>query len=596
MRTINFREPLFVAGCALLGFLVLMACVFYVERTTGFDSAWQSFQMLLERFPRCEHRRYSTMITQLVPTLVLWCKGSLQSVLFAYSASLIAVHLLVFAVIAIRLRDGSAALAVPLALVVMVGGSFYFGVSEVQQGITAPLLAWALGRKALAAPRADLVRAWGSGAVVAAVWATLYHVVYALPVVYVLGLEIIGRKGWLRLRYWLLPLSMVCAIALCRLFVGMSDYERERMVDPGEFTQFASDLSVLPSAQYLLDALPRFPAMLGLMGVCAIVALLRLRWLSLLWTGGWTTLTVLLILITDRATYSPYMYENLYPLLGIAWAAFAADLTVGLVRGRAVMTAALVVVMVLGAWQVWRGRVTYVDKVQYAERITTDLRGQGVRKAIVSAHLIPWGYAQTHWTLPFETLLVSSMMAPDSAVTVFAEEPMDKAKPCMDDETRLLGPAWNICAFGLAQLDTALFQLPGGPYRIVSQLPDSAFRPQGTVRVAPLTAEFTMRSGDYDLLPVEVCWEGEVPLYALGTKALTTIHYEMRNRWSGWVEATGWTSLEMDLAPGACCALPLKVDRPARAGEHHLYLQLKVNEETLATAGPVTIRVHSFGI
>lgn len=596
MRTINFRDPLFVAGCALLGFLVVIACVFHVERTTGFDSAWQSFQMLLERFPRCEHRRYSTMVTQVVPVVVLWCKGSLHSVLFAYSVSLIALHLMVFAVIVLWVRDERAALAVPLALVTMVGGSFYFGVSEVQQGITAPLLVWALFRRALAAKRTGIACAWGAVAVAVVVWATFFHVVYALPVGYLLGLEMIARRGWLIWRHWVLLVSMLGAVVLRRWLVGMSDYERERMVDGAEFMQFASDLSALPSAQYLLDALPRFPAMLGLLGVCTVVALLRSRWLSLFWTVAWTALTVLLILITDRATYSPYMYENLYPLLGIAWAVFAVDLKAGLERGRAAMSAALVVVMVLGAWQVWRGRITYVDKAEYAERISADLRDQGIRKAVVSAHLIPWGYAQTHWTLPFETLLISSMAGPDSAVTVFAEEPMDKARPCMDDETRLLGPAWNICAFSIGQLDTTLYRLPSGPYRIVSELPDSIYRPTGTARLLPLTAGFTMRSGGYDLLPVEVCWDGEGPLRALGTKALTIIHYEMRNQLNGWVEGTGWTSLEMDLAPGACCVVPLKVDRPARAGEHGLYLRLTMNEVEVATAGPVIVRVHSFGI
>lgn len=596
MRTISFREPLFVAGCALLAFLVIMASVFHVERTTCFDSAWQSFQMLMERAPRCEHKRYSTMITQLIPLLVLWFKGSVQGALFAYSISLIMVHLAVFVAIVFWLRDERAALAVPIALVAMVGGSFYFGVSEVQQGITAPLFAWALSRRALAEPKPDLAWVWGLGAVVAVVWATLYHVVYALPVCYVLGLEVITGKGWLRWRYWALLLSMVGAIVLRRLLVGMSDYESERMVDGAELMQFASDLSVLPSTQYLISALPRFPAVLCLIGVCVVAALFRLRWLSLVWTAVWTTLTATLVLITDRATYSPYMYENLYPLLGVAWAAFAVDLFAGLRRGRVFMRAALVAVMLLGAWQVWRGRTTYTDKVEYAERISAGLRGQGIRKAVVSAHLIPWGYAQTHWTLPFETLLISAMDGPDSAVTVFAEEPMDKAKPCMDDETRLLGPAWNICAFHLDQLDTTLYRLPRGPYRIVSQLPDSAYRPQGIVNLTPLATEFTMRSGDYDLLPVEVCWDGDAALPALGTRALTMIQYEMRNRSNDSVEGNGWTSLEMDLRPGACSVVPLKVDRPERAGEHRLLLRLTVNEAEVANSGPVIVRVHSFGI
>lgn len=596
MRTIKTREPLFVAGCALLAFLVVMAAVFHVERTTGFDSAWQTFQMLLERTPRCEHQRYSTMMTQLAPIGVLWCKGSLQGVLFTYSVSLIALHLTVFALIVLWIRDERASLALPLALVAMVGGSFYFGVSEVQQGITAPLLVWALSRRALTATGTGPLCAWGAVAVAVVVWATFFHVVYALPVGYVLGLEMIARRGWLQPRYWVLLVSMLGAVVLRRWLVGMSDYERERMVDGAEFMQFVSDLSVLPSTEYLLGALPRFPAILCLIGLCVVVALLQLRWLSLFWTAAWTALTAPLILIADRATYSPYMYENLYPLLGIAWAVFAVDLTAGLRRGRAAMSAALVVVMVMGAWQVWRGRITYVDKAQYAERISGDLRDQGIRKAVVSAHLIPWGYAQTHWTLPFETLLISSMVDPDSAVTVFAEEPMEKAESCMDDETRFIGPAWNICAFGLSQFDTTLYRLPSGPYRIVSLLPDSTYRPRGTARLAPLTTGFTMRSGDYDLLPVEVCWEGEGTLPALGARALTTVHYEMRNKLNGWVEGSGWTSLETDLAPGTCRIVPLKVDRPARAGEHHLFLQLKVNEETLATAGPVTIRVHSFGI
>ena len=586
-------------GTAVLGFLLVLSWCFHVERTTGFDSAWQTWFLIFEGVPRCEHGRYSTMLAQVVPALQLWYGVSLENLLRGYSVSLCAVHLLVFAIVWAGLRDRKAAVALPLALVAMVGGSFYFGVSEIQQGLSSPILVWAFARRTLDTTDARKATAWGAGTALAAVWASFYHLVFVLPMIHLLVLELIARKAWRNIRYWMLVATVMCALVARKGFVEMSGYEKERMVSATEFMDLAGGWTELASTQYLFDALLRFPGLILLVACALVAAILRRRLLALLWTLVWTACCLLLILIADREMYSPYMYENLYPLIGVAWAILAADLYEGK-AARPVVTVAMALVLLAGAWQIALGRFVPMDKVEYAERITTSLRARGNDKAIISAHLLPWTYVQTHWTLPFETLLISALQGPDSAVTVFAEEPMDKPGQCMHEPGRFIGPAWNPCAVMIAQLDTNYFRLSRQPYVIASSLPDSinanADVDSGTVTLAALVRRAVMRPGRYHLVPVRVCNNGTRSLLAQAPDMLNGVQGEIILKKNGEVIGRPWMALETDVPPGVCQEMALLVERPARAGEHSLILELLVNGKPAGAKDTLGLAVHSLGM
>ncbi|HRH36971.1 MAG TPA: hypothetical protein PK760_01415, partial [Flavobacteriales bacterium] len=116
---------------AVLGFLLLLAWHFYLERMATQDSAFFSWLLIDTHMPFAAHGRIGSWLPQALPLLLIKLQAPLEAILRSYSVSIVFVHVIILWVLAFRLKDERAAIALPIALVAGTHIMFYLAISEV---------------------------------------------------------------------------------------------------------------------------------------------------------------------------------------------------------------------------------------------------------------------------------------------------------------------------------------------------------------------------------------------------------------------------------------------------------------------------------
>ena len=578
-------EPRFI-GLATLSFLLVLSVCYYLERTACFDSAWFSWLIVDSGTPQSFLARYASWSSQLVPVALVHAGASLEAVLRSYSISQMAIHLVFFLIIAFRLRDERGAIALPLTLVTGLHLLFYYGASELNQGLSWTVLVWVLFRRAQ--DRWDMPKRWRLLALLMLtnIWTSFHHQVLLLPLVFLAGLEIIERKAWKDLRVWTIAGVLVLwYVARIKLF-ATSAYEQERMPGVADLIALLPKLGELPSTVYLAQNFTKFKPFLLLATLTIGGLMYTRRWLLLLWTLSWSTGFMVLVVITDRAQGSPIMYENFYPVLALCWCMVFAQVVVDVrPRSLSALRWSVPVIAALGCLQVYRAHHIITAKVHYAERLTDELRAKCIHKAIGTSKCLPWPIVYGYWPMAFETALVSGIKGPREAVTFYCDEPIDRFDTLMHASTAFLGPAWNPVWFGSQNLRKGYFDFPEEGYTTVtSQLDDSLLAVLGPVHLNIRPLESTV------WLPPAPVTTTDILLTNLTGRTLGCImpdgepmefvvtYYDEEDQLVP--DCRDRTKMEQDIPAGRPMLQGLVLGRPRRAGRYRVEVELMAGERT----------------
>lgn len=575
--------PRFV-GLTTLAFLLVLSVRYYLERTACFDSAWFSWLIVDSGMPQSFLARYGAWLSQLIPVALVHAGASLESVLRAYSVSQMAIHLVLFLIIAFQLRDERGAIVLPLTLVTGLHLLFYYGASELNQGLSWTVLVWVLFRRVL--DRWDMPKRWGLVAVLLLTncWTSFHHQVLMLPLVYFIGLEIIERKAWKDLRAWTIGGVLVLwYVTRIKLF-ATSSYEQERMPGLADVIALLPKLGELPSSQYLAEHFTKFKPFL-LLAVLTFGGLVHTRrWMLLLWTLAWSTGFMVLVVITDRAQGSPIMYENFYPVLALCWCMAFAQVVVE-VRPRSVpvLRWAVPLIAAIGCVQVYRAHHIITAKVHYAQRLTDELRAKGIHKAIGTSRCLPWPVVYGYWPMAFETALVSGIKGPREAVTYYCDDTIERYDSLMHGPTAFLGPAWNPVWFGSQNLRKGYFEFPQEGYTTVtSQLGDSLLAVLGpaNLNIRPLENTVWLPPAPVtttDILVTDLSGRSMGCMMPNGQplEFLATYYDEEGHQIP---DCRDRTKMEQDMPAGRPMLQGLVLGRPRRAGRYRVEIELMAGD------------------
>ncbi len=567
-------------GAAVLAWLLVLSWTYYLERTACFDSAWFSWLIIYDGIPHSFLARYGSWLSQLLPVALVHAGASLEAVLRAYSISQMAIHVVLFLIIAFRLRDERGTIALPLTLVTGLHLLFYYGASELNQGLSWTVLVWVLFRRSL--DQWNMPKRWPLVALLMLtnIWTSFHHQVLLLPLVYFLGMEIIERKAWKDLRFWTIGGVMVLwYVARIKLF-ATSDYEQERMPAIADVMALLPKLGELPSSQYLAQNFSKFKPFLLLAALTIGGLAYTRRWLLLLWTLAWSTGFMVLVVITDRAQGSPIMYENFYPVLALCWCmAFAQVLVEARPRSVSALRWAIPVIAAIGCLQVYRAHHIITAKVHFAQRLTDELRAKGIHKAIGTSKCLPWPIVYGYWPMAFETALVSGIKGPREAVTFYCDEPIDRFDTVMHASTAFLGPAWNPVWFGSQNLRQNYFAFPAEGYSAVTTvLADSIARVLGPqqLTLAPVDSVVWLPPApvaNTDLLLTNRTGRPMGCLLEDGRQLeLRVEYYDETGR--GVYECKDITHIEQDISAGASMRQGLLLGRPYKSGRYRVEVEL----------------------
>ncbi|MBK9287407.1 MAG: hypothetical protein IPN38_06915 [Flavobacteriales bacterium] len=571
------RDPVVWIGLALFAFQAFLALRFYLERTGTADSSFFSFLLVDSGLPVEALGRYGSWLAQLIPLAFIHGHAPLSLVLKSYSLSFVLIDVVVFLFIALRLKDKEAAIALPLAKTVAFHYTFYYGISELNQGLTLMVLLWAL-LKRFFEPEGHTGRA-ALVIVTLTVWSSFYHQLLVFPLALVLAVEMHRKKLFRAKWFWGTSMLLLGWFAVRILFFTRSSYEAQRMPSLEELITYGSALGDLGSTQHLLRVFPKFKAFLLLVLITLGLAIWKRAFLLLTGTVLLSAGVLLLVLITDRDGASPNIYENYYTLQGFFWAVLFARLSTELERPSPLVPIGLTLCLLLGGLQIWRAHAVLSAHVRYAQRITDTLRERGTNKAVGSTLNFPWAYAWGQWPLAMETVLVSAQGSPGEAASVFMVDDASPFDSAMVQPYTFLGPNWNPMWFTTDHFPRKLLHLPRHPYvRMNTLMPDSVEQriQAKDILIEPLAAEIEMDHDRYTVAEVRITNRSSHTLGSfLANGSPMRLAYHLLAEDGTILLAEGSrTELEIDLPPGGSHVQGVVIERPVKRGTYHLQIDL----------------------
>lgn len=124
--------------------LLLLAAVFYMERSLMWDVPFQTFYLINEGTFQVQVYRYGVVLVQFLPLLAIKLGASIQGILFTYSLSFALLHLAAYAIIVKILKNEYLGLCLVLLFTMLYQGAFYWTISEYQQALSVLLVYFAI--------------------------------------------------------------------------------------------------------------------------------------------------------------------------------------------------------------------------------------------------------------------------------------------------------------------------------------------------------------------------------------------------------------------------------------------------------------------
>jgi hypothetical protein len=559
--------PVLVVGSLVLLVLGLFAWHYYLERTACFDSAFFSWLMIDAGEPISALGRYGSWIPQLLPVVLIELGQPLEFVLRSYSVAFILFHGLVFYIIAFRLKDGSATLAFPLTLTAAFHYMFYYGISELYQGLSLSVLLWVLLRRAWSVGASMW---WSIGALLLNVVISFYHQLLVLPLVFLLVHVSLEDRRWRERKVWLLSFALVLWYMVRIALMTKSSYEEARMPKIADLFTHALRLKELNSTVYFVMVWTKFKALLLIIAASVGMAVMNRSWARSVWAIAFSFGFIVLILIVDRDGMAPVIYENYYPVVGLVWCIFfATEAAAVKSRWQKLTIGVAALASALGLLQIHRGHYRLSDRVEYAQRITTYQALHGVRKSLVRFDNYPWTYALVHWAVGFESALCSSVRGPEQAATIFVSDKVALLDTVAGRADQFLGPDWQPIWFGLQNLDQRYFDFPKDVGYDWANTADS-IPEQVAIKLEGPSTPYRMVPDRFTVVPVRIRNTGNdaIPSCGADGRPVQFIYELLRMDGTLYQESAFRSSLEVDLLPGADYSQGLVVERPVDKGTY----------------------------
>jgi hypothetical protein len=568
-------------GLAFFGFLAYLALHFYKERMVAFDPAFFAYKMTQYHDYSIELGRWGSVFSQVLPLWVMEQGASLKTFLKVYSLSPVLNAYIIFLIVTLALKNIKAGYVLLFTLCLAFGHTFYYTTSELNQSLPLVVLFWAL-----IAP----VKPWSSnvkryvalGVAVLLIYTISYfHQLSLFAMLFVLLVEVVIHKRWKDKE--LLIIAGLCLLwYVIRIVVLTSTaYEREKMPELSVFFEQVDGIRWWASTKYFkLFAKDYLVTLFLIFGACFGYFCYRKKWLNAAFIFLYPFCFLLLILFTYWDGESPVMLEQYYTLFGL----FAAIPFILILYEKLTLkwiTLIVVPLLVINLNGIYNAHETPTKRIQYLERITSYGRQFDERKYLISTMNYPWEYTWVTWSLPFETLMYSSLENPDDAVTYFIAWDINGYDDIIGKKNVFLGPEWSPTWFESHNMNKKFFNLPSGGYiKMNSPSTDSTFDLSNFNKDNfRLEAVEDVYYTDFDTIvvpEVKLINKTNYKYHSLKDQGYETyISYRMYNSKGKQIVAEGKrNALEVDIWPNSTYTQGVTVLPPKEDGEYRLEFDL----------------------
>jgi hypothetical protein len=552
--TKNQKVIIFLFGAVFFSFLFYISWIFFKERVLAFDPAFFSFLMIDQKDFSIALGRWGSVFSQALPLMAFKNGCALSTFLHLFSVAPIINYILIFLIITFGLKNYKASLALMLSLCLAFRHAFYYTTAELYLGIALSVLLWAIisidtksGSKFRQYSRLFFV--------LALIYIMSYlHQLTLFTILFVIITELVGKKRFKERDLWIV-LGATIIWYLIRIYVLTdTNYEKEKIPSISVFIEQLPNLRYLPSTIYFKHFAPYQLWPMFLLFAASWYYLFRKKnWLYFLFLPAYSIAFLILILITYYKGESPLMYENYYTVLGF----FAAVAFIFSAEGFFNKGSELLVIfllLVVNCKGIYNAHEILTKRVEYLGRLVDYGRKQENRKFLISDRNFPWQYGWVDWAVPFETTLYSGIADPDSVVTFFVTEDMNKYDSLIHKENVFLGPRWEVSWFGSQNIYRNYFHFPSSGYdKLNTPQDDTAFHEEQfnseNVMIQPEQDIFYSGADSFVVVPIRIINTSGKKLASLPAGATPTfLSYHVYDQKGNQIIADGTrTPLEVDI-------------------------------------------------
>lgn len=489
-RILEILLHLFYFG---LGF---MALIYFLERTIPFDGAFYSFKILNYGTFNIENERWGACYNQVLPLIGVKLGLSLPAILKLYSLSFVLCNYVFFLIIYYRFKQTYTAIAFTLVQVVAFRYNFFYQVSEIHSIIGPVFLLVA----SFLSVKFTEEKKW-LGAIIVLIlifWLLNIHLLSIVIVAFCLAFCVLHNQKLLKNWPMLISVLMGVIYFVFKLKAVPADsYQSQKLVSFENISYVFTNLNDILGYKYFLKAVGNnyvLPvSLLIFMALFYLYKKMILKFLLLVISvlGFWV-----LIMAGEIHEEAPIVCENYYALFGYFIAIpFSIDFLQNIKLNWSFPV--LLWILLFSITKIATCGTLIHDQIDFFKRTTDNLRAFPEKKFAMSYKNVDWDGLWVAWDFPFQSLIVSSLASPDSAITFYATDDSSKYTPQIySDTSTLVGVPWSPFWFASTTLPSNYFRLKNTLYRNMNTLQDSSFHPE----------KFTAQNMDLSLFDQSYCF------------------------------------------------------------------------------------------
>lgn len=562
--------------------LLLISYFQYLERTLLFDGAFYCFKILSTGNFNIENGRWGAFYNQILPLLGLKFNCSLNTFLKLYSVSFALCNYIFFLIIYYHFKQPLTALAFVFLQVVMYRYNFYYSVSEIHATIGPSFLLFAMINSEYNTKIKKVIGHFGI--IVIVFWLLNIHLLSFCIIIFLFIFSFINNKSLMK-EYWLyLPLLFsACLFIYLISQIDNGSYQKEKLIDLNTIKFVMKNLNQVEGFKFLKEELHNYIIAILMFTTLIIHYLLAKKITKLCLILG-ATLCFFIIEMGHTVKYeSNITVSNYYPLFGFFIILPLITDYFKVLRFK-IAFPITTFILIVSIFKILKCGILITEQIDYFKRTTDNLRSYKERKFIVSEKNMDWDKIWMNWDICFQSLIVSSLNNPDSALTFITLKDTSKYKErTFKDSTAFIGVSFAPFLYPTTTFPKKFFHLKNTSYRIVTTNPDISFKTEyftdNNLKINFPVKKLVLLQCWYRTIPVELInlSSQKLPVF-LSDQFRFTLDYELVDIENGVIISQGNSPLEVDLPPHQKVITGLKVDLlNLKKGSYFLDVGLKFN-------------------
>lgn len=441
--------------CFLL--LMILAVIYFKERTAFCDTAFQLVYLLVKQKTIVMPVRMGAAISQLIPLAAIGLHGDLRTVMVVHSLSTLLLYLALFLGAYSMSKKTFLFLMILLSLTLIANEVFYWTVSDVQLG-----LIWLSFYSVFLFEDIGRDRLWAWPIHFAFIlWIQIFHLLLFLPILFLVFYYYDSRSK-LFSKQFLIHFTICLLSFFIRYRVAQGNwYERQKINIWSSMQDQLPHLFWLDSAHMLFNKMSVY-------WIYFLTLAISIGWLAYAkkYLASFTVAAVsvghwLLVVVTDPNDSGFYLENMLLPLGFIAALPIVADI-LPLYRSKWITTLVLLLLLIRIS-TIYEAHTKYTERLALYQPYIKYVQEKKINGVFVNDLQIDRKKYFMLWGSGYESMLLSSLASPDSCAIVQFDDGLSPKTAMMHSDTI---PIMPLKVWGQVTLPERYFRLKGSDYDI----------------------------------------------------------------------------------------------------------------------------------